>query len=116
MYLAHVISGIKTGTYGGLYNPENFFVLKEGTGAGNNWAAGYARGGEVEEEVMEMIEREADGSDSLEVGQKRDLGEGLYSTDARDRGSCSYTRSLAGLDLVLAPSCSNGSMIGSPKS
>jgi hypothetical protein len=23
-----------------LYNPENFFIAKEGGGAGNNWAAG----------------------------------------------------------------------------
>ncbi|EMC99202.1 hypothetical protein BAUCODRAFT_395081 [Baudoinia panamericana UAMH 10762] len=61
-----VINGIRTGGYGGIYNPENFYVLKEGTGAGNNWAAGYSRGSEVEEEVMEMIDREADGSDSLE--------------------------------------------------
>lgn len=61
-----VVHSIQTGPYGKIYNPENFFVLKGGGGAGNNWAAGYARGGEVEEEVMEMIEREADGSDSLE--------------------------------------------------
>jgi hypothetical protein len=26
-----------------LYNPENFFVAKEGGGAGNNWAAGKWR-------------------------------------------------------------------------
>ena len=40
---------------------------KDGIGAGNNWAAGYATGESVHEEVMEMIDREADGSDSLEV-------------------------------------------------
>jgi hypothetical protein len=28
------------GPYANLYNPENFFVAKEGGGAGNNWAAG----------------------------------------------------------------------------
>jgi len=36
-------------------------------GAGNNWAAGYSMGEQVHEEVMDMIDREADGSDSLEV-------------------------------------------------
>jgi tubulin gamma len=41
-------------------------VHKEGTGAGNNWAAGYAMGEQVQEDVMDMIDREADGSDSLE--------------------------------------------------
>jgi len=36
-------------------------------GAGNNWAAGYSMGEQVHEDVMDMIDREADGSDSLEV-------------------------------------------------
>ncbi|TKA58760.1 Tubulin gamma chain [Cryomyces minteri] len=61
-----VINGIQTGAYKNIYNPENFYVHKEGTGAGNNWAAGYAMGKQVHEEVMDMIDREADGSDSLE--------------------------------------------------
>ncbi|KAF2484022.1 gamma tubulin [Neohortaea acidophila] len=61
-----VINGIQTGPYKNIYNPENFYVHKDGMGAGNNWAAGYARGAQVEEEVFDMIDREADGSDSLE--------------------------------------------------
>ena len=40
---------------------------QQGIGAGNNWAAGYATGESVHEEVFDMIDREADGSDSLEV-------------------------------------------------
>jgi tubulin gamma len=36
-------------------------------GAGNNWGAGYAAGERVQEEIFDMIDREADGSDSLEV-------------------------------------------------
>ena len=36
-------------------------------GAGNNWGAGYAAGETVQEELFDMIDREADGSDSLEV-------------------------------------------------
>ena len=35
-----VINNIRKGPYANLYNPENFFVAKEGGGAGNNWAAG----------------------------------------------------------------------------
>jgi len=62
-----VIHGIQNGPYKNIYNPENFHVPKEGGGAGNIWAAGYAAGDGVHEEVMEMIDREADGSDSLEV-------------------------------------------------
>ncbi|KAK8188758.1 gamma tubulin MipA [Phyllosticta capitalensis] len=61
-----VINGIQTGPYRNIYNPENFYIHKDGTGAGNNWAAGYAMGESVQEEVMDMIDREADGSDSLE--------------------------------------------------
>ncbi|KAG9100605.1 gamma-tubulin [Ceratobasidium sp. UAMH 11750] len=61
-----VINAIQTGQYRDLYNPENIFLSKEGGGAGNNWANGYASGERCYEEVMEMIDREAEGSDSLE--------------------------------------------------
>ncbi|KAK2744143.1 gamma-tubulin [Myotisia sp. PD_48] len=61
-----VINAIQTGPYRNIYNPENFFVGRDGTGAGNNWAAGYAVGESVQEEIFDMIDREADGSDSLE--------------------------------------------------
>lgn len=56
-----------TSKYGSLYNPENVYVSKEGGGAGNNWAMGYSAGEKIYEEIMEMIDREAEGSDSLEV-------------------------------------------------
>ena len=62
-----VIQGIQNGPYKNIYNPENFFVGSQGSGAANNWAAGYAAGDTVQEEVFDMIDREADGSDSLEV-------------------------------------------------
>lgn len=39
----------------------------DGGGAGNNWAYGYAQGTKVQDEILEMIDREAEGSDSLEV-------------------------------------------------
>lgn len=61
-----VINQIKTGEYRNLYNPENIYVHPEGGGAGNNWAVGYATAESVAEEVLEMIDREANGSDSLE--------------------------------------------------
>ena len=65
--LMQVIQGIQNGPYKNIYNPENFFVGSQGSGAANNWAAGYAAGDKVQEEVFDMIDREADGSDSLEV-------------------------------------------------
>ena len=65
-----VLQGIQNGPYKNIYNPENFFIGSQGSGAANNWAAGYAAGDSVQEEVFDMIDREADGSDSLEVGDK----------------------------------------------
>lgn len=41
-------------------------MSKEGGGAGNNWASGFAQAEKMQEELFEMIDREADGSDSLE--------------------------------------------------
>lgn len=62
-----VLNGIQSGPYRNIYNPENFFIGQQGVGAGNNWGAGYAAGESVQEEIFDMIDREADGSDSLEV-------------------------------------------------
>jgi tubulin gamma len=42
------------------------FIAKEGGGAGNNWASGYRQGSEHAEMITDMVDREADGSDSLE--------------------------------------------------
>lgn len=64
---AQVLNGIQTGPYKNIYNPENFYVGKNGMGAANNWGDGYQSGEAVCEDIMEMIDREADGSDSLEV-------------------------------------------------
>ena len=61
-----VVNSISSGTYRNLYNPENLFVAKDGGGAGNNWASGYHQGEQHQDLLMEMIDREADGSDSLE--------------------------------------------------
>eukprot|EP00761_Pharyngomonas_kirbyi_P006742 gb/GECH01006750.1/.p1 GENE.gb/GECH01006750.1/~~gb/GECH01006750.1/.p1 ORF type:complete len:452 (+),score=59.81 gb/GECH01006750.1/:1-1356(+) len=61
-----VINTIRQGEFRNLYNPENIYVSSEGGGAGNNWATGYSKAERVHEDIMEMIDREADGSDSLE--------------------------------------------------
>ncbi|XP_075234060.1 tubulin gamma-2 chain isoform X2 [Lycorma delicatula] len=52
--------------YSKLYNPENIYLSKHGGGAGNNWASGYSQGERLQEEIFDIIDREADGSDSLE--------------------------------------------------
>ncbi|KAJ2765488.1 gamma-tubulin, partial [Coemansia nantahalensis] len=44
----------------------NVYLSQDGSGAGNNWASGYANGERVCEDILEMLDREADNSDSLE--------------------------------------------------
>mmetsp|Transcript_16704 Transcript_16704/g.24484 ORF Transcript_16704/g.24484 Transcript_16704/m.24484 type:complete len:457 (-) Transcript_16704:124-1494(-) len=61
-----VVNKIAKGTYSELFNPENFFIAQDGGGAGNNWASGYRQGEQHHEQVLDMIDREADNSDSLE--------------------------------------------------
>ena len=61
-----VIRKIQSSEYSKFYNQENIFISKEGSGAGNCWATGYVEAQRVQDEIMEMIDREADGSDSLE--------------------------------------------------
>lgn len=61
-----VIHSIMSSPYTKLYNPENVYLSKHGGGAGNNWASGYSQGEKLQEEVFDIIDREADGSDSLE--------------------------------------------------
>lgn len=59
-----VIHQIQNSEFKNLYNPENYFLGADG--AGNNWAKGYDFAERRQEELMDMIDREADGSDSLE--------------------------------------------------
>ena len=85
-----MIHGILSSPYANLYNPENIFVSQDGGGAGNNWAQGYAAGERIYEEVMEMVDREAEGSDSLEVGMLHTVC--ISRIDKEYRASCSCTQ------------------------
>jgi tubulin gamma len=67
VFLWQVLNNIRSSPFKDLFNPENFYLSKSGGGAGNNWAKGHELGEEGKEELMELINREADGSDSLEV-------------------------------------------------
>lgn len=67
-----VINTILGSPYSKLYNQENVFVSKNGGGAGNNWASGFSQGEKLNEEIFDIIDREADGSDSLEVSEFND--------------------------------------------
>lgn len=51
------------------FNPENIFqpsVTGQG-GAGNNWGSGWDAGAQTHNDLFDIIDREADGCDSLEV-------------------------------------------------
>ena len=64
-----MIDRIRASPYANLYNPENMYLPKDGDGggAGNNWASGYAQGERYYDDIFDIIDREADNSDSLEV-------------------------------------------------
>ncbi|ELW54983.1 Tubulin gamma-1 chain [Tupaia chinensis] len=61
-----VIHCILNSPYAKLYNPENIYLSEHGGGAGNNWASGFSQGEKIHEDIFDIIDREADGSDSLE--------------------------------------------------
>ncbi|KAI3429359.1 hypothetical protein D9Q98_005454 [Chlorella vulgaris] len=61
-----VINGIQNSDIRNLFNPENVFLSDHGGGAGNNWASGYSQGEGVQEDILDMIDREVGYSDSLE--------------------------------------------------
>lgn len=61
-----VIKAIQTSKYSKLYNPENIFSGTDGGGAGNIWAKGYSEADSSRDIIEEILDREADGSDSLE--------------------------------------------------
>ena len=62
-----VVSSILQSPYGSLYNPENIYLSSDGGGAGNNWAYGYCQGKRIQEEVLDMLDREADNTDNFQV-------------------------------------------------
>ncbi|XP_032019591.1 tubulin gamma-2 chain isoform X1 [Hylobates moloch] len=79
-----VIHSILNSPYAKLYNPENIYLSEHGGGAGNNWASGFSqvsrrpfqrslifpsrgKGEKIHEDIFDIIDREADGSDSLEL-------------------------------------------------
>ncbi|MCL4146999.1 UNVERIFIED_CONTAM: hypothetical protein GTU68_046734 [Idotea baltica] len=61
-----VIHSIMNSPYAKIFTFPTKWISKHGGGAGNNWASGYSQGDKLYEEVFDIIDREADGSDSLE--------------------------------------------------
>lgn len=61
-----VINSIQNSEQRQLFNHENMFLSPHGGGAGNNWASGYSQAETFQEDILDMIDREAEGSDSLD--------------------------------------------------
>ncbi|OMJ10604.1 Tubulin gamma chain [Smittium culicis] len=61
-----VINNILQSRYANLYNPENIYTTEQGSGAGNNWAMGYSQGEKIWEDILDIVDRETENSDSLE--------------------------------------------------
>ena len=57
-------------------------MFQDGGGAGHNWAQGYSAGEKLYEDIMEMVDREAEGSDSLEVST---IASSLFRSSRRQR-------------------------------
>jgi len=61
------MDAIREGTYGRLFHPNNFIFGQ--AGAGNNWAKGhYTEGAELVDQVMDVVRKEAEGCDCMQVG------------------------------------------------
>lgn len=57
---------VRSGPYGQIFRPDNF-VFGQG-GAGNNWAKGhYTEGAELADITLDIIRKEAEGCDCLQV-------------------------------------------------
>lgn len=60
------MDSIRGGGFGQLFRPDNFVFGQ--SGAGNNWAKGhYTEGAELVDNVLDVIRKEAEGCDCLQV-------------------------------------------------
>lgn len=60
------MDSIRGGGFGQLFRPDNYVFGQ--SGAGNNWAKGhYTEGAELVDNVLDVIRKEAEGCDCLQV-------------------------------------------------
>jgi tubulin gamma len=60
-----VIETFSKSQYGSLFNPDNIFQSNDGGGAGNRWYSGYEQGEKARDDFSDIVQREAENSDSL---------------------------------------------------
>ncbi|KAK1427785.1 hypothetical protein QVD17_16480 [Tagetes erecta] len=60
------MDSLRSGAYGQIYRPDNFVYGQ--CGAGNNWAKGhYTEGAELIDSVLDVVRKEAENCDCLQV-------------------------------------------------
>ncbi len=60
------MDSVRSGPYGQIFRPDNFVFGQ--SGAGNNWAKGhYTEGAELVDSVLDVVRKEAEGCDCLQV-------------------------------------------------
>ena len=61
------MDSVRGGPFGQIFRPDNFVFGQ--SGAGNNWAKGhYTEGAELIDQVMDVVRKEAESCDCLQVG------------------------------------------------
>ena len=66
------MDSVRSGPYGGVFRPDNFVFGQ--SGAGNNWAKGhYTEGAELVDSVLDVVRRESEACDCLQVREKAGL-------------------------------------------
>jgi len=73
------MDSVRAGTFGSIFRPDNFVFGQ--SGAGNNWAKGhYTEGAELIDSVLDVVRKEAEGSECLQGFQiSHSLGGGTGS-------------------------------------
>lgn len=60
------MDSVRSGPFGQIFRPDNFVFGQ--SGAGNNWAKGhYTEGAELVDSVLDVVRKEAEGCDCLQV-------------------------------------------------
>lgn len=61
------IQGIRKGAHEALFAAEHVYVAREGVGAGNNWANGYAQGDSVGDDILDLTDTLVEACDHLDA-------------------------------------------------
>lgn len=60
------MDSVRSGPFGQIFRPDNFVFGQ--SGAGNNWAKGhYTEGAELVDSVLDVVRKEAEGCDCIQV-------------------------------------------------